>query len=234
MAYEKQDWNKFVWKEGQDNFQEMLNHIEDGIANAGQGGTADSLWEKGSGANSIQTKGTGCDARGQYAVAEGLSTLAESDLSHAEGWVTRTIIDDTDIDTRGHASHAEGSHTIAKGACSHAEGNSTESMGMYSHAEGSGTISGGRSSHAEGDGTVTENVGEHAEGTYNKSHAIKYDDAGNTIHSIGIGTSMINRKNAVEVMDNGDVYILGIGGYDGTNIDTAKTVQQVIAELENK
>ncbi len=102
---------------------------------------------------------------------------------------------------------------------------------MYSHAEGSGTISGGRSSHAEGDSTLTNNVAEHAEGSYNYSHSTKDGDIGNTLHSIGIGTSMSNRKNAIEVMQNGDVYIIGIGGYDGTNIDSAKTLQQVIAEL---
>lgn len=101
-------------------------------------------------------------------------------------------------------------------------------MGMYSHAEGSGTISGGRSSHAEGDGTITNNVAEHAEGSYNKSHSTKDGDSQNTLHSVGIGTSMANRKNAVEVMQNGDQYVLGIGGYDGQAIDEAKTVQEVV------
>lgn len=43
------------------------------------------VFEKGSGEGSIQTKGTGCDARGLYSFAEGFGTLAESDLSHAEG-----------------------------------------------------------------------------------------------------------------------------------------------------
>lgn len=226
MSYQKQDWNNDVWEKGQTNLQDRLNHMENGIEEAGE-----SIWENGTGENSIQTKDTGCDARGDYSVAEGFGTLAESDLSHAEGWVSRTIIDDTDTDTHGHASHAEGSHTIAKGACSHAEGNTTESMGMYSHAEGSGTISGGRSSHAEGDGTLTNNVAEHAEGSYNKSHSTKDGDTKNTIHSIGIGTSMSDRKNAVEVMQNGDVYIVGIGGYDGTNMESSQTVQQVIAQL---
>ena len=94
-------------------------------------------------------------------------------------------------------------------------------MGMYSHAEGSGSISGGRSSHAEGDSTITNNVAEHAEGSYNKSHSIKDGDTLNTIHSIGIGTSMSNRKNAVEVMDNGNMYILNVGGYDGKTIENA-------------
>ena len=54
----------------------------------------------------------------------------------------------------------------------------------------------------------------------------------NTRHSIGIGTSDSNRMNAVEVMDNGDTYIYGIGGYDGTNPGVASTLQETIDEKQ--
>lgn len=37
-----------------------------------------------------------------------------------------------------------------------------------------------------------------------------------------------------KVKSNGDVCILGIGGYNGTNLNTAKSVQEVINELVNK
>jgi len=37
------------------------------------------------------------------------------------------------------------------------------------------------------------------------------------MHSVGIGTSESNRKNAIEVMQNGDAYMIGVGGYNGTN-----------------
>ena len=37
-----------------------------------------------------------------------------------------------------------------------------------------------------------------------------------TAFSHGIGTSDDARKNAIEIIDNGDVYIKGIGGYLGT------------------
>lgn len=53
----------------------------------------------------------------------------------------------------------------------------------------------------------------------------------NTQHSIGIGASGEQRKNAFEVMQNGDVYVIGIGGYDGTNPESAQTLQQVLAGL---
>ena len=39
--------------------------------------------------------------------------------------------------------------------------------------------------------------------------------AADTRFSIGIGSSG-SRRNAVEVMQSGDVYVLGIGGYEGT------------------
>ena len=97
----------------------------------------------------------------------------------------------------------------------------------HSHAEGFKTIALGVRSHAEGSYTITRNNAEHAEGKYNKSNT-------NTIHSVGIGSSSTNRKNAHEIMDDGKHYIYGIGGYDGTNPTTAKSVQEVINELINK
>lgn len=38
---------------------------------------------------------------------------------------------------------------------------------------------------------------------------------------------------AFEVTDTGDVYVMGIGGYDGTNADDpeTKTLQQVLEDL---
>lgn len=81
--------------------------------------------------------------------------------------------------------------------------------------------------HAEGLGTVTTNVAEHAEGKFNASHA-------DTIHSIGIGNSDSDRKNAAEVKVNGNAYYYGIGGYDGTNPDTSKSLQEVIGDKANK
>ena len=88
-------------------------------------------------------------------------------------------------------------------------------------AEGYNTTANGNYSHAEGYGTVTTNEAEHAEGKYNISNA-------GTIHSIGIGTSNNARTNAVEVMSNGDVFINGIGGYDGNNVSTAASLQDVV------
>lgn len=85
--------------------------------------------------------------------------------------------------------------------------------------------------------TVARNFAETALGMSNKSH--KGDSADKqTLFSIGNGTQWFNdwgtakQKNAVEVMKNGDMYIEGVGGYDGINDGfTAQSVQDVISGL---
>lgn len=98
--------------------------------------------------------------------------------------------------------------------------------GAYSHAEGSETSAAGAYSHAEGKGTKTTNEAEHASGKYNKSNT-------GTIFSIGIGTSDADRENAVEVMQNGDAYMVGIGGYDGKNLNSATKLQDAVSNSVN-
>ena len=67
----------------------------------------------------------------------------------------------------------------------------------------------GEYSFAEGQNTVANNRSEHAMGEFNESHHIDntFGSSGNTLFSIGNGTSDTNRKNALEVMQNGDIYI---------------------------
>ena len=113
--------------------------------------------------------------------------------AHAEGYASRGI-----IDASGNGAHAEGCNTAALAKGAHAEGCNTAASGNYSHAEGF---------HTE-----AKNQNEHAEGKYNQSHE------GQTIHSIGIGTSKTDRKNAFEVIQNGDAYLIGVGNYDGIHI----------------
>lgn len=104
-------------------------------------------------------------------------------------------------------------YTIASGTCSHAEGADTIASGDYSHAEG--------------EGTETTNTAEHASGKYNQSTSSV------TQFSVGIGADAEHRANAFEVDVNGNIYIRGIGTYDGTNIgqNGVKSVQEVIADL---
>lgn len=131
------------------------------------------------------------------------------------------------------SSHSEGYLAKANGKNSHSEGQFTKANGEASHAEGFGTTADGKYSHTEGWGTSTTNYHEHAEGAYNKSNTGE-EDSDKTIHSIGIGADKKACKNAVEVMANGDAYIIGIGGFDGTNYKEAKSVQEFIRELAMK
>ena len=167
----------------------------------------------------------GCynEAKGNYSHAEGYSTIASGNNAHAEGDCARA---------NGYCSHAEG-NSLANGRRSHAEGYSNSAMGDSSHAEGGQSDANGEYSHAEGFRTKTFSFAEHAEGTYNKS----YDSTATSIrviHSVGIGSQENSRKNAHEIKFNGDHYVYGIGGYDGTETTGAQTLQEVINELASK
>ena len=124
----------------------------------------------------------------------------------------------------------------ARGIATHTEGIDNVAVGDYSHAEGMSNLANGFASHVEGTRNRTNNISEHAEGQYNVSHSsdpMEFGGGCNTIHSIGIGTHYNSTKNAVEVMQNGDYYLLGVGGYQGTNTKvqdaTIKTLQEVIS-----
>lgn len=197
------------------------SHAEGYNTNAGDG-TNEGGW-------CSHAEGNSTVASGQQAHAEGLNTVASGVDSHAEG--TLTI-------ASGKASHAEGSGVStnileAKGQFSHAEGACTHANGSASHAEGYNTVANGANSHAEGGSTITQNWQEHAEGRFNLSH--KQDTVwgrpGNTLHSVGYGTSESDRKNALEIMQNGKVFITGVGGYNGTN-PTGNGVKDVATVME--
>lgn len=165
-------------------------------------------------------------AKGLNAFSCGENTTSNALSTHTEGeWTTAS----------GDYSHAEGEYSVAYGEMSHAEGEYTTAYGFASHAEGVGTAAAGFASHAEGEHTVTKNNNEHAEGAYNVSHTNQSNTkSGMTLHSIGIGESEENRRNAVEVMQNGDVYIKGVGDYDGKTLSNAKSLQKIVEDLKNK
>ena len=217
---------------------EVFNDYENNEA-GGECSHAEGYGTEASGTNS-HAEGSGTEASGANSHAEGYDTVADRTASHAEGYLTHANGEYSHTEgcqtgasgesahaegyltmAKGGLSHAEGHETTAQGAISHAEGKSTLAGGDCSHAEGSNTSASGRGSHAEGFSTQATNNYEHAEGSYNASHT-------GTRHSIGIGTSTNARKNAVEVMDDGRVFVHGVGGYDGTNPGTAKTLQEAV------
>lgn len=81
--------------------------------------------------------------------------------------------------------------------------------------------------------TIATNFGESAFGISNKSNTGSADNQ-KTLFSIGNGTRYFNnwesskQKNAIEIMKNGDFYVVNVGGYDGTNYSEAETIQEVI------
>ena len=85
-------------------------------------------------------------------------------------------------------------------------------------------------SAAFGYGLEVSNSTEITVGSYNVSKALTGDDR--YVFTVGAGTKD-ERKNALEVRRNGKVYIQDIGGFNGHNSDTAKTLQQVISEIQN-
>ena len=159
----------------------------------------------GTGTNSIK-EGYGTTASGNSSHAEGSGTTASGSYSHAEGHST--------IAKGNNGSHAEGSNTQANSSYSHAEGYFTKATNSSSHAEGEHTTANGSCSHAEGYFTGTNNEAEHASGRYNVSNKANntFGDSGNTLFSVGNGTSENARHNAFEIRQNGDIYF-----NDGTN-----------------
>ena len=97
------------------------------------------------------------------------------------------------------------------------EGSSTHANGEYSHAEGNSSQANGDYSHAEGRQTITQNNSEHASGQYNISSSASTDfgHSGNTLFSVGNGDDLEYRRNAFEIRQNGDFYIVDTSASGG-------------------
>ena len=152
-------------------------------------------------------------------VGEGLSiNLNDGTLSTEVG--RKDYVTDNSTDFPGEIFNDYGQNEAA--TLAHAEGCKCKALGSYSHAEGFYTVANNEYEHAEGRGNVSN--------TGNSS-------AKTTVHSVGImgTTTASERHNAHEIMFNGDHYIYGLGGYDGTNAlsSDSKTLQQVITELQS-
>ena len=159
-------------------------------------------------------EGSGTTASGVYSHAEGYNTTASGVQSHAEGASTTASGNYSHAEGDGtsaltQSSHAEGGNTRASGSCSHAEGQSTTASGHNSHAEGAGTTASGWYSHAEGNGTSATTECEHASGSYNVSLSGSsiFGDSGNTLFTVGNGFTKSYTHNALQIMQNGDIYI---------------------------
>ena len=165
--------------------------------------------------SSSHAEGAQTESAGNNSHAEGLLTNARGVNSHAEGQETKAV---------GNNSHAEGLLTNARSINSHSEGLRTEAVGNNSHAEGQDTTAGAANAHAEGQGTVTSEVGGHVAGMYNAVVA-------NGLFNFGIGSSDDKRKSAMIITNEGKVYFIDAGGYDGgTSIANAKSIQDILKD----
>lgn len=141
---------------------------------------------------------------GEASHTEGNETFTEGDYAHAEGWMTRA---------KGAYSHAEGQYTFTYADAAHSEGNNTHAYAPFSHAEGLGTK------------TNPDIIGQHVEGYYNA------DSDG--VKVIGCGTGDDARVNAVEVKQDGRVFVKGLGNFNGTNSNEAADLAHVVDSKAN-
>lgn len=150
--------------------------------------------------NYSHSEGFSNASEGLYSHSEGINTIASEKASHSEG---------NGSQANGTYSHSEGNGTVAEGNNSHSEGYQTQALGEDSHSEGNSTMAVGDYSHTGGFSTQALNRYETAIGVYNVSNVEdgNLGHSGNTIFSIGIGNGNRNRKNALEVRQNGDIYI---------------------------
>lgn len=133
-----------------------------------------------------------------------------------------------------------GGRGSADGTGSFAEGTSTRANGSYSHAEGKLALADGFGSHAEGYNTQAVGDYSHAEGYYNYADVdfLNVVGIGNTQQSEGknafviYATRTTNNEPDLTNRKTGYLYLINVGGYTGKRINTAKSVQEVIADLE--
>lgn len=117
------------------------------------------------------------------------------------------------------------------GPWEHGTGEDSATLGLRNSADGNFSVSGGFESEANGNfsqsfgyKTKTTNDYEVAFGKLNKT-------SDNTAFSIGNGDSNDNRSNIFEITKDGKQYIVGIGGYDGTNFDTADDIATAMESM---
>ena len=206
--------------------------------------TAPGLWTSGTGNMSLLSPAakTYGNANGIFAVSAGVDTKAEGISSFAMGSTSRAY---------GNQSFAggSGSETGYTSACSFAFGQNANAksaqslvFGSYSSAEtnsaysivlGNNAISSAQSGNAIGLAARAKNTRETAFGPFNNS-INSGTTAEKTSYTIGNGTADNARSNLIEAKQNNDIYVVGVGGFDGTNASQALSLQTVINSKQNQ
>ena len=112
-------------------------------------------------------------------------------------------------ESRGQWAWAIGNITRTNGKAAFACGDYTSSDANYAFSEGTNTTANTQASHAAGSYTSTKNRSEFSIGEYNNSVSASttFGHSGNTLFSVGDGTSNSARHNAFEIRQNGDIYL---------------------------
>ena len=203
--------------------------------------TAPGLWTSGTGNMSLLSPSakTYGNANGTYAVSAGTDTKAEGASSFAIGAGCKTYGsqsfaggNNAETNSSANISFAFGQNAKAKSANSFVVGSyaSVESNSNYSVAIGNNAISSAQNTYAFGLATRAKNTNEIAFGPFNNSINTG-TTAEKTSYTIGNGTADNARSNLIEAKQNNDIYVIGVGGFDGTNAGASgvETLQDAIA-----
>ena len=173
---------------GTNDLATVINNLPSG------GGSSETLWEKGTGKNSIVQKVT--DTALTEPIASGLGAVAIGDRTRASGF----------------ASHAEGYWTEAKGNYSHAEGRENTAEGVHSHTEGFNTIASNSYEHAQGirNYSSTNQIFSVGAGDYTGDYVEASNRRRNAISVLAV-------PNANTQVVTASFFVQNVGGYDGTN-----------------
>ena len=144
------------------------------------------------------------------------------------GTGTGSVMSPGAFQANGNNSVSAGDYTRSNGTSSIALGTSTTTTGLSAAAIGANSTAAGSYSVALGHGLGAVNTDETALGKFNN-----YIDTGTTAEktffTVGNGTSNNTKSNVLEIKQNDDIYVSGIGGFDGTNASSADTLQTVIS-----
>lgn len=181
-------------------------------------------------------------ASGERAIAMGKSAMGSS-VANSEGAIALQggMAGNTDAIAIGMGSQATGVYDIACGVLAKAEGGNSVAIGMQANAKGGVSYAIGNScvtekqfgvaignnaktlaeaSYAIGSSVEVNNVYEIGLGAGNVSHKTEGYPEACTAASIGIATDLAPaaKKNGLEIMSNGDIYVQNLPGYKAVDL----------------
>lgn len=144
----------------------------------------------------------------------------------------------------GYYTQATGSNSVALGNFATSIGNNSIAIGDSAKARALNSVSIGKFAGPISltTGTNSINLGYYSEAKNPEEIAIgpannsinTGTDAEKTQFTVGNGTDLNSRSNLIEAKKNNDIYVVGVGGFDGTNASQALSLQTVINSKQNQ